>query len=76
MQSKQLLAATLAVDEPETNNGITVLPAQGEGAGVEGRGGADEVDDTLSLKKKSGAQSKRKADDSPLKRGTSMRWSL
>ena len=88
MQSKQLLAATLAVDEPDiSGNGVTALSAKEAGSGRgegEGKGGAGEMEEvdmeyrtnTLGRHRKSSTPSKKKAEDSPLRRGTSKRRSL
>ena len=91
LQSKQLLAATLAVDEPDpTLSGITALPEKGatgstaKTGGGEGKGeGEGELEDlerrtsTLGRRKKSsGKKAAASVDDSQLKRGTSKRRSL
>ena len=91
LQSKQLLAATLAVDEPDpTLSGVTALrekDATGSTAKAGGGGEGDgegELEDlerrtsTLGRRKKSSGKKAATAsmDDSQLKRGTSKRRSL
>ena len=89
LQSKQLLAATLAVDEPDpTLSGVTALTEKGTTGSMAKAGGRDgegegELEDlerrtsTLGRRKKSsGKKAAASADDSQLKRGTSKRRSL
>ena len=84
-QSRQLLAATLAVDDPDTSgSSVTVIPTssptRAEASG--GGGGEEDGDDleqrmgTHTRKRKSSNPSKNIAEDTPMKRGTSKRRSL
>ena len=92
LQSKQLLAATLAVDEPDPTllssvNALSEKGATGHSMAKAGEGGGEEGEledlerrtSTLGRRKK-GSSSKHKAatsmDDSQLNRGTSKRRSL
>lgn len=92
LQSKQLLAATLAVDEPDpTLSGITILPEKGAtgstakaGGGAEGKGELEDSERRTSIlgrRKKSSNPSSKKAapaaaEDGQLKRGSAKRRSL
>ena len=91
LQSKQLLAATLAVDEPDPAlSGITALPEKGVAAGsaaeAGGRGGEGEEEgeleelehrtSTLGRRRKSSTPSSKKAEESQLRRGSTKRRSL
>lgn len=87
LQSKQLLAATLAVDEPDpTLSGITALPEKGATGSTVAKEGEGELEDlehrtsTLGRKKKSSNPSSKKAaaaaENDQLKRSSSKRRSL
>lgn len=90
LQSKQLLAATLAVDEPDPTllSSVTALPEKGAtgptgkmGKEGEGEGELEDMErrtSTLGRRKKGSGKQKAATtmDDSELRRGSSKRRSL
>ena len=86
-QSRQLLAATLAVDDLNTSggDGVKVIPtssstrAEASGGGEGGEEDGDFLEQrmvTFTQKRKGSNPSMSKAEDTPMKRGTSKRRSL
>ena len=84
LQSKQLLAATLAVDEPDpslTVGGVNTLPDGGAQTSSTGETGGEGEDieyktSTLRRRRKSSATStKKEASESEMRRGSSKRRS-